>query len=67
LPLADLLPGRKQLHSCSLGEGIGPHRYEDLVGGAQLEARINAPVLPAKPFAVEQMGARELRTQRRAR
>jgi hypothetical protein len=27
------------------------------VGGAQLLARVDAPVLPAQPLAVEQMGA----------
>ena len=36
------------------------HRRQHLVGGAQLLARVDAPVLAAQPLAVEQMGAGEL-------
>ena len=36
------------------------------MGGAQLLARVDAAALAAQPLAVEQVGAGELRTQRRS-
>ena len=41
-----------------------PMRLNMLVGGAQLLARVDAPVLAAQPFAVEQVGARQLDARR---
>ena len=43
-----------------------PIAAEHLVRGAQLLARVHAPALAAQPFAVEQVGARELGADARA-
>ena len=40
-----------------------PDRDEQLVGDAQLLARVDAPALAAQPLAVEQVRAGELRPQ----
>ncbi len=42
---AGSLPGGQQLASGALGESLGAHRDEHLVGGAQLFAGLGAPVL----------------------
>src|SRR4051794_1371088 len=50
----------------AFGERLGAHRDEQLVGGAELLARVRAPALAAQPLAVEQAGARELDADPRA-
>ena len=57
---AHRLAGGQQLAAGALGERLGPEAAEHLVGGAQLLARVDAPVLAPQPFAVEQVGAGEL-------
>jgi hypothetical protein len=50
--LADLLPGSDQFPAGALGERLHPDRGEQVVGGAQLLARVDASTLAAQPFAV---------------
>ena len=49
----------QQLARGALGEGLGTHAANSVVGGSQLLARIEPPPLAAEPFAVQQMGARQ--------
>src|SRR5260370_13224606 len=56
---ADALAGGQQLAGGSFGEPVGAHSGEHLVGGAQLLARVDAAVVPAEPFSVEEVGAGE--------
>ena len=53
--LAGGLAGGQQLAAGPLGERLDAHRRQHLVGGAQLLARVDAPVLASQPLAVEQM------------
>jgi hypothetical protein len=57
-PANPLARGR-QLVPGTLGEGLRAHRGEQLVGGAQLEARVDPSVRAAQPLAVQQVGPRE--------
>jgi len=52
--LAHGLARGQQLPAGSLGERLRPHRGKQVVGGAQLHARVHAPALAAQPFAVDQ-------------
>ena len=61
--LAHRLAGGQQFAPGALGERLGTHRGQHLVCGPQLRAGVHAAVLAAQPFAVEQMGAAELRTE----
>ena len=63
LPLAHLLAGRQQLAAGPLGERLHSDRVEQLVGRAQLLARVHTSVLAAEPLAVEELGAGELRSE----
>ena len=65
-PLAHLLARRQQLAPGALGERLHADRGELVVGGAELRARVDPPVLAAQPLAVEQVRAGELRAQPRA-
>ncbi len=60
------LAGGLQLARGALGERLDAHRREHLVRGAQLLAGVQAPLLAAQPFAVEEMGASELGADPRA-
>jgi hypothetical protein len=60
--LADPLAGGQQLPRGSFGEPVGAHRGEHLVRGAQLPARVDAPVLPAEPLTVQEAGAGQRHT-----
>ena len=51
-PLAGAFAGGQQLDPGPFGEGLGAHRGEHLMHGAQLAARIAAASLAAQPFAV---------------
>src|SRR4051812_3556086 len=51
------LAGGQQLAACALGERLGADLVEAVVGGAELLARVNAPVLATQPFAVQELGA----------
>ena len=64
LPLAELLAGGQQLPPCPFCERLGTHGREHLVRGSELLARVDPATLAAKPLAVDQMGAGELRTER---
>ena len=55
LCVAALLACGLQLGARALGEGLGAHRCEQVVGHAQLVAGINPLALVAQPFAVEQV------------
>ena len=55
--LGGALTSRAQLQPCPLGKSPGTGRDEDLVGGAQLIARVTPAALAAQPLAVEQVGA----------
>ena len=59
-PLAHGLAGGQQLATGALGEPLRPDAAEHLVGGAQLLAGVDAPVLAAQPFAVQEPGAGEV-------
>ena len=61
--LADLLARRLKLVLRALGERFHPDREEQLVGRAQLLARVDTATLAAQPLAVEQMRTSELGTQ----
>ena len=66
LASADLLAGGEQLPAGAFGEGLGADRGEQVVGGAQLVAGVDPPVLAAQPLAVQQVGAGEVGPQRGA-
>jgi hypothetical protein len=54
------LAGGEQLASGALGERLGAHRGEHLVGGVQVGSCIDAAAHAPQPFAVEQVAAGEL-------
>src|SRR5207244_7804098 len=54
------LAGGQQLALGALGEPLGAHCGEHLVGGAELLARVHASALAAKPLAVEEVSSGEL-------
>src|SRR5215468_8949691 len=56
--LPRLLACRQQLAAGALGERLHADRVEQVVGGAQLLAPVDAPALAAQPLPVEQMRAR---------
>ncbi len=60
--LASALAGRQKLALSALRERLHANPVEHLMGAAQLLARVEAPVLAAQPFAVEQTRAGEVRT-----
>ena len=60
-PLADRLAGGLQLTAGALGERLHADRRELVVRRPELRARVHAAILPAQPFAVEQVSAGELR------
>src|SRR6266516_2627905 len=62
-PLAYLLARRLKLLTCALGECLHPDRGQDLVGRAELPARIDPAILAAQPLAVEEVRAGEFRTE----
>jgi hypothetical protein len=59
--LADRFPGGLELAAGPVGEGLDAHRSQHLVRAAQLLAGLGASLLPAQPFAVQQMHASQLR------
>ena len=61
------LAGGEQLAAGTLGERLGAHVAEALVGGAQVLARVRAPVLAPQPLAVHEPAARELDRRAAAR
>src|SRR6516225_8564408 len=52
--LARLLTRRQQLAAGAFGERLHPDRGEQVIGGAQLLARVQAPALAAQPLPVQQ-------------
>ena len=58
--LARGLAGGQELAAGALGERLGADAAKHLVRGAQLLARVDAPVLAAQPLAVHQVGAGEM-------
>src|SRR5215472_17738299 len=60
------LAGGRELTRSPLGKSLRAHRGENLVGGAKLHARVEAPALTPQPFAVKEMSAGEFRTDVRA-
>src|SRR5690349_6347497 len=61
-PLAHLLPRREQLTPGPLAEALHPDRHELVVGGTELDPRVDPAMLAAQPFPVEQMRPGEVRT-----
>ena len=59
--LAHRLAGGQQLPAGALGEPIGSHRGQHLVGGPELLACVQTALLAAQPFAVEQVRAGQFR------
>src|SRR5690349_9908737 len=57
---ADRLPSRTKAAASTLGEGVGAHRSEHLMGGAQMLPGLAAPFLPTQPFPVDQVGTRQI-------
>jgi hypothetical protein len=53
--LVDRLPGGQQLAAGAVGERLGLHRGEHLVGGPQLDPGISSPVPASEPFPVDEM------------
>ena len=51
----------QHLAAGTLGERLGTDAAERFVAGPKLVAGVAAPVLPAQPLAVEQMGACRVR------
>jgi hypothetical protein len=49
------LTGHEQLSFCALGECLGAHHYEQLVGRTQRPTSIGASALSAQPFAVQEL------------
>ena len=49
LAFADLLAGGEQFAARALGEGFGADRVEQLIGGVQLVAGVEPPVLKQRP------------------
>jgi hypothetical protein len=64
LAFADLLAGGEQFPARTLGEGVGADRGEQVVGGVQLVAGVEPPLLATEPLAVEQVGPGKLGPQR---
>src|ERR1700678_1602927 len=62
---ADFLARGEQLDASAFGEGVRPHRGERAMGVTELFARVGPPSLAAQPFAVVEMGARQLDTDAR--
>src|SRR4051812_29302152 len=54
-PLAHLLPRRNQLTPGPLAESLHADRRELVVGGAELDTRVDPAALAAQPLPVEQM------------
>src|SRR4029079_3779362 len=57
---ADGLARGQQLAARAIGKRLGPHAVEAVVGGTEDLARVGATVLASKPFAVDELAAREL-------
>src|SRR6476659_1593787 len=64
-PFAPLLARREQLAAGALGECDGTEAGEGLIRDAKLLARVYPSVLAPQPLAVDQVGAGELRPERR--
>jgi hypothetical protein len=64
--LARLLAGSEQLTGGALSECFGAHCREQLVHFAQRLARLDPPVLAAKPLPVEEMCSSEFHAHTRA-
>src|SRR5689334_15502407 len=56
-PLAYRVTGGQQLTPSPFGKSLDAHRGEQVMGGPQLGAGVPAPVLPAQPFAVQEVSA----------
>jgi len=57
------LARRRQLVTRLVGEPVGAHGDEHVVGGVQVGPGVDAAVLATQPLPVEQMGAGQLGTQ----
>src|SRR3954452_7917734 len=60
---ARLLASRLKLSACAIGESLHTDRPELVVGGTELDTRVDTAILAAQPLPVEQMSPGELRTQ----
>jgi hypothetical protein len=58
-----MLTGGRQLAAGPLGPRLDPHGVQHLVSIAQLLTRLGGAALAAQPFAVEQVGAGQLRPE----
>jgi len=61
LAFADLLAGGEQLTARPLGEGLGPDRGEQVIGGTELVPGVEPPVLATEPLTKKQVGSGQLR------
>jgi hypothetical protein len=61
--LARGLAGGRELATGAFSEPVGPDAAERVVGGSKLFARVDAPVLATKPFAVHELGAGQVRVE----
>src|SRR4029077_18291912 len=57
--LADGLARGEELTAGPVGERFDAHRRQHLLGGAQLFARVDAPLLASQPLPVKEMRAGE--------
>jgi hypothetical protein len=64
LAFTDLLASGQQFAARALGEGVGADYGEQVVGGVQLVAGVEPPVLATEPLAVQQVGPGTLGPQR---
>jgi hypothetical protein len=51
------LPCGQQLVTRAIGERLGPYAPERVVVGAQVFARVHAPVLATQPLAIHEVGS----------
>ena len=64
-PLAHLLAGGEQLMAGPLGERLGTHLDERLIGGSELLTSIDPAALTTQPLSVDQLRSGQLRPQPR--
>src|SRR4051794_40523419 len=60
--LAHLLASHLKLSACAIGESLHPDRHELVVGGTELDTRVDPAMLAAQPLPVEQMSPGEVGT-----
>jgi hypothetical protein len=60
---ADRLTGCQKFAAGTVGERVGPHAQQQLVGGAQLLAGVDAATSASKPLAVQELRPRQIEAE----